>query len=95
MSAYRLKILTPEKKLFDGDAISLLVQCEDGQLAVLAGHAPMVAMLTEGSVFVQTDQAALEGIAGPGMLHVSHTETAVLVHAFQWITEEDDAFGQA
>ena len=90
MKVYRLKILTPEKKFFDEEAVSLLVHCENGQLMVLAGHAPLIAMLTEGPIIIQTESGTIEGYSGPGMLHVGRTETAVMLHTFQWLTEENE-----
>jgi len=84
MSVYKLKIMTPEKTIYEGDATSMTVTCENGQLTVLAGHAPMVAMLTDGPILVREGEKALTGTAGDGILWVDHNESAVMLHALEW-----------
>lgn len=87
MSTFRLKILTQENTIYDAEVASLLVMCENGQLAVLPRHAPMAAILAEGPVIIRAGAKALKGAAGRGMLHVGKTETAVLVDSFRWEAE--------
>ena len=84
MNVYHLKILTPEKMVYDDEVISMTVTCADGQLTVLAGHAPMVALLAEGSATIRTEQGTIEGTAGHGILQVENNEAAVMVHSFAW-----------
>ena len=49
-----LEIITPDKKLFEGEAKSLTVPGSEGLLGVLNNHAPMVASLKKGIVKVIT-----------------------------------------
>ena len=87
MNTYRLKIVTPEKKLFDGEVLSVTVPGADGLLTVLAGHEAMVALLNPGIITIRTAENDLEGEAGPGFLEVSHNEAAVMIRAFHWMYE--------
>ena len=84
MSIYKLKIMTPEKTVYESEITSMTVTCENGQMTVLAGHAPMVAMLTDGPLLIRTGQKTVTGIAGDGILWVDHNESAVMVHSFAW-----------
>lgn len=84
MSVYQLKILTPDKKIFDDTVVSITVSGENGQLTVLARHAPMVAVLVKGPIVIRTEKETLEGETGRGMLQVGRNEAAVLVHSFRW-----------
>ena len=88
MSLYSLKILTPEKKVYDAEISSLTVSCENGLLSILAGHEPMIVALKEGPLVVKTAQETLEGTAGNGILKVSQVEAIVMVHGFKWAGEE-------
>ncbi|MHB8261178.1 MAG: ATP synthase F1 subunit epsilon [Bacteroidia bacterium] len=54
-----LEIITPDKKLFEGEAKALTVPGSDGSLGVLNNHAPMVASLKKGKVKVTTDKAGV------------------------------------
>jgi len=91
MNSYLMKILTPEKKIYSGRIISMTATCENGLLTVLAGHAPMTAMLVEGPLVVKTEQETLEGITGQGVLCVDRSETVVMTHTFQWAGDESEA----
>lgn len=87
MSVYLLKILTPEKRIYESSVISITVTGAEGRLTVLAGHETMAAVLTEGPIIIRTDQEIIEGVTGRGLLWVDHNEAAVMVHAFQWAAE--------
>lgn len=57
----RLEIITPDKKLFEGEAKSLTVPGSEGSLGILNNHAPMIASLKKGIVKI--------------MDNASHTQT--------------------
>lgn len=42
MSTFQLSVVSPDGKLYSGDVFALYVRGSDGDLAVLAGHAPLV-----------------------------------------------------
>lgn len=52
-----LEIITPDKKLFEGEAKALTVPGSEGSLGVLNNHAPMIASLKKGKVKVTTDKS--------------------------------------
>ena len=88
MSLYNLKILTPEKKIFNDEVSSITVTSKHGLLTVLARHAPMVAALAEGPIVVKTKNETITGRAGNGILQVARNECAVMVHSFKWNNDE-------
>lgn len=88
MSVYLLKILTPEKRIYESSVISITVTGAEGRLTVLAGHETMAAVLTAGPIIIRTELETIEGVTGRGMLWVDHNKAAVMVHAFQWATEK-------
>ena len=96
MSTYRLKILLPERKVYDGVVQSITVPGAGGLLTVLAGHEAMVALLRQGTVTVRTLKETLEAETGPGLLEVSQNEAAIMVRAFTWSSEatQEDAAAQ-
>jgi len=48
-----LEIVTPEKKLFSGDVISVDVPSVVGRFTILQDHAPIVAALKEGPIKIE------------------------------------------
>ena len=91
MKAYRFSILTPDRKHYAGDAVSVIIPGADGQLTVLAQHTPMVALLVSGSVIIRTEDETLTGRMGPGILRVDREETVALVRDFHWDGDESEA----
>ena len=90
MSLYMLKILLPEKKVYEAEISALTVLCENGLLTVLANHEPMIATIGEGPLVIKTAQETLEGTAGAGLLKVSRDDVVVMVHSFKWGGEETE-----
>lgn len=47
-----LEVITPEKKMFEGDVEAVRFPGIDGLFQVLNGHAPIISALTEGKIKV-------------------------------------------
>ena len=55
----KVEILTPEKLLFKGDAVSVYLPGSDGSLGILNRHAPMISSLKKGTLRIK-DEAGKE-----------------------------------
>jgi F-type H+-transporting ATPase subunit epsilon len=55
----KIEIITPDKKVFEGDIKSVRVPGKKGSFQVLKDHAPIVSTLENGSVII-VDQAGKE-----------------------------------
>ena len=58
-----LEIITPDRKVYEGEATSVRFPGTDGSFEVLNNHAPLIAALKEGDVTVT-------GVGG-GTFHIS------------------------
>ena len=47
-------VISPERTIYDGEAESVIAPAWDGELGILRGHAPLMALLGEGDVRVRT-----------------------------------------
>jgi F-type H+-transporting ATPase subunit epsilon len=74
-----LEILTPDKKLFSGDAEYVDVPGEAGRTGILKNHAPLISALKAGQVKVRdlAKKEHLFDIKG-GIMEVLHDEVIVL-----------------
>lgn len=73
-----LEILTPEKKVFEGDVTSATFPGSDGSFQVLNNHAPLVSLLAEGTVeYKQNDKRQKVQITG-GVVEVLKNKVIVL-----------------
>jgi F-type H+-transporting ATPase subunit epsilon len=61
----QLEIISPEKKIFEGEVAVATFPGEDGSFQILNNHAPLVSILKEGIVEYksknQTDQIHITG----------------------------------
>ena len=76
-----IKILTPEKLLFEGEIKSVKLQGLNGKFEILKNHAPIVSVLVKSDVVVKDmeDNEHTFSIKG-GMLDMSDNKISILVH---------------
>lgn len=87
---FQVEVVSPERPLFRGEAGSVVAEAHDGEVGLLHGHAPMVALLGTGVVRISYaglhaggERFAIRG----GFLQVLGTDVKLLVT--QAIREED------
>ena len=86
--------MTPEGPAFEGDVEMLVVPGADGEIGVLARHAPLVALLNAGSTRIYRDRSSedvLEFATGPGFFKVEQDRALALVDDAVEAREIDDA----
>jgi F-type H+-transporting ATPase subunit epsilon len=76
---FSLSVVTPEGPAFEGEAERLVVPGADGEIGVLARHAPLVAMLKAGELRIRTAGAWQSFAAGAGYFKVQKDRAIVLV----------------
>jgi len=75
----RIEILTPEAKLFEGDAESVILPGAKGQFQVLKGHAPVISNLEKGEVVVRTSEGEKRFEVTGGVAEVLNDKVNILV----------------
>ena len=76
---FDLSLVTPDGAAFDGEAEMLIVPGADGEIGVLARHAPLVAMLNAGETRVKVGGDWTWFATGPGFFKVQRDRAIVLV----------------
>ena len=84
MSKFHLQIITPDGVQFDGDSAQLSVRGVEGELAIMAGHLPLVTALREGECRVYTDDGIRKAHCTGGMLSCGKEITRLFSTDFQW-----------
>ena len=78
--SFKLNILSLEKELYSGEAVSLNICAEDGELTILSGHAPIMAVIKKGPVkFKKIDGTEVKIEAGKGLLKMNNNQASVLI----------------
>jgi F-type H+-transporting ATPase subunit epsilon len=94
---FSVSLVTPEGAAFEGEAEMLIVPGADGEIGVLARHAPLVALLNAGSTRIYRDrqtQDVLEFATGPGFFKVEQDRALALVDDAIDARKIDDARAQ-
>ena len=91
MATFKFELVSPERILFTGDVISVIVPSVEGEMTVLAGHAPLVATLKAGIVFVQTtDSNGKEFFVNGGIAEINQTSATILAEQGRFIEDVDN-----
>lgn len=92
MATFKFELVSPERILFSGDVVSVIVPSVEGEMTVLAGHAPLVATLKAGIVFVQTTESnGKEFFINGGLVEVNQASTTILAEQGRFIEDVDTA----
>lgn len=92
MTPFKLKIITPERVLYDGEVTSVIVRTTVGDKGILAHHEPYVAALGIGQTKIKTaDGAEKIGAVSSGTVEVTEEQTTILAQSFEWAEEIDVA----
>ena len=89
MTAFKLKIVTPDGLLFDGEAEELIVRTTTGDMGILAGHINCVASLGMGRATVMIDGKKRYGACIGGMVSVVNGTVTLVPTTFEWAENID------
>lgn len=89
MTAFVLKIITPDGVRYDGQAEKLLVRTTDGDVGILAGHINYVAPLGMGQAAVVVDGEKRRAACIGGMVSVMDGKVTLLPSTFEWAQDID------
>src|SRR5918999_1680635 len=78
---FDLSLVTPDGPAFEGEVEMLIVPGQDGEIGVLARHAPLVATLKAGGtrVHLRRGEEIREFATGPGFFKVEQDRALALV----------------
>lgn len=75
----QLDILTPESKLFSGEASSIIFPGISGNFELLEGHAPMIAALKKGTIELVSEGAKKSIEIEDGFVECIQNKVSVLI----------------
>ena len=75
----QLDILTPEKKLYSGDATSVKLPGISGNFELLDNHAPIISALTEGDISFTTKNGETKITIKDGFVECLQNRVVVLI----------------
>jgi F-type H+-transporting ATPase subunit epsilon len=73
-----LEILTPEKKIFEGDVTLATFPGADGSFQIMDHHAPLISLLKEGVVEYKSKEASQNVTITGGVVEVLNNKIILL-----------------
>lgn len=91
MSSFKVKVVTHTKKVIDQEAEYLRVRTTEGDLGILANHAPLVAELAMGQMEIEYQEKSRRDIyfVSGGFLEISNNEATIIADKIMAIDEID------
>jgi F-type H+-transporting ATPase subunit epsilon len=74
----RVSVISPEASLYEGDAESVVAPAFDGEVGILAGHAPLMTLLGKGELRVGAEGQARRFTVEGGFLQVVNDQVRVV-----------------
>lgn len=74
----RVTVISPEASVFDGEADAVVAPAHDGEIGILANHAPLMTTLGNGTLVVRTGTTERRFRVQGGFLQVVKNRVRVL-----------------
>jgi F-type H+-transporting ATPase subunit epsilon len=89
MSKFKLEVVTPERKFFEGEAEMVIIKTPEGEMGILADHEPALVAVEAGILKILVDGKWQESAVSQGFMEVTHEKTIALVDTAEWPHEID------
>jgi F-type H+-transporting ATPase subunit epsilon len=89
----RVVVISPERTLFDGEAEMVVAPAWDGEIGILRGHAPLMALLGSGEMRVKQGGAVERFQVEGGFLQVVDNAVTVLSEKANQIGNREQGTG--
>ncbi|MFY0593436.1 ATP synthase F1 subunit epsilon [Roseivirga sp.] len=76
-----LEVVTPDKKVFEGEASSVIFPGSDGEFQVLDNHAPMISALGKGRMTISASGKQDVVVIDGGVVEVLNNNVIVLAES--------------
>ena len=78
MSVLQLEIVTPEERIFSGNALMVIGPGSEGGLGILPDHMPLMTRVIPGELIITTEEGELSYAVGEGFLDVGRDSVSIL-----------------
>lgn len=83
----RVTVISPEAAVYDGEADAVVAPAFDGELGILANHAPLMTMLGTGTLTVRAGGVAQHFRVQGGFLQVVKNSVRVLAEHVEEVSD--------
>lgn len=95
MAHLEVDVVAADRRVWRGDAQMVSAPAADGDIGILPGHTPLLAILREGDVRItSTDGVPRTVRVDEGFLSVDNDKVTVVVHAATEVSEAERGRGR-
>ncbi len=75
----RVEVVTPEKRVWSGEAKMVSARTLDGELGVLPDHSPLLGVLADGTVSIKAaDGSTNDFVINGGFISIANNRVSIL-----------------
>lgn len=86
---FRLKVISPDRIFFDGEADMIEVKTTEGDMGVLKGHIPLTAIVAPGMLKIINGQDEKVAALLDGFIEILGDHVTILAESCEWPDEID------
>jgi F-type H+-transporting ATPase subunit epsilon len=75
----KVEVVTPEKRVWSGEATMVSARTLDGDLGILLNHTPLLGVLADGTVSIKSSDGSVNDfVINGGFISVSNNRVSIL-----------------
>ena len=86
---FSLRIITPDRLFYEGEAEMVEFNTTEGQIGVLPGHIPMTVILKPGILTIYEPESEKEAALHAGFVEILPDKITILAEIVEWPEEID------
>nr|WP_314464582.1 ATP synthase F1 subunit epsilon [uncultured Clostridium sp.] len=86
---FKLQIITPERKFYEGDASMVELTTTEGEIGVYRGHIPMTAIVAPGVLKIHEAGGMKDAALMSGFLEILPEKIVIMAEVAEWPEEID------
>ena len=92
---FRIKIITPERSFYEGEAVMAEFNTSEGEIGVYANHIPMTVILKPGVLTLTEENGVKKAALHTGFAEILQESITILAEDAEWPDEIDVARAEA
>lgn len=86
---FRLQIITPERKFYDGEASMVELSTTEGDIGVYRNHIPLTAIVAPGVLKIHEEGGVKEAALMSGFIEILPEKITIMAEVAEWPEEID------
>ncbi|WP_106817097.1 F0F1 ATP synthase subunit epsilon [Janibacter massiliensis] len=78
MSSLQVEVVAADRQVWEGEATQVTARTVDGEIGILPGHTPLLAVLAAGEVGIHTGSGRSTATVDGGFMSVDHDRVTIV-----------------